>query len=132
MAPFNSPVTLGWSRNREAPRSPSEPWITPQTQRLHFREILVISLTPLFSLCRRQPLLIHLRPNHGQQLLKATAVTSLPNLAFRQIYDKTLSVGTLQYTQLVIRARTGVRSVSVTDPVLAYDFYWLQYHFPKH
>jgi hypothetical protein len=52
---------------------------------------LIISLTPLFSLCRRRLLvLILLRHNHYQQLLNVTDMASLPNLAFRPIYDKTL------------------------------------------
>jgi hypothetical protein len=32
---FNSPLALGWSRNPEALRAPSEPWPTLQTERLH-------------------------------------------------------------------------------------------------
>ena len=84
------PVSLCYSRS-QAPRAPSEPWITPQTKGLHSREILNVSLTPLFSLCRRrQPFLIHLRPNHYQQRR-----TPLTNVCLRAIYDRTL-VGTLQ------------------------------------
>ena len=112
---FIFPVVLGWSRQREGPRVPSEPWMAPQIERSHLREILS-SLTPLFSLCRRrQPFLIHLRPKHYRQLLNPVTITLLPNPAFRPIYNKALLVGTVYQTQLVIRTRTGVSSVSVID-----------------
>lgn len=90
-------LSAGVATAKPLERPVSEPWTTPRAKRLLFREILMISLTLLFSLCRRrQPFRVDVRPIHFQQFLNITDMASLPNLALRPIYDKAFLVGTLR------------------------------------